>query len=88
MAPSYQGHAACRVEEVLCRYDVCGISQGTTLPWNISTFLRQSYVNPTYLYGVIGNADSLLIATVPYDTVRTVYTSRDNRKLLYYEVLS
>jgi hypothetical protein len=21
------------------------------LPWNISTFLRQSYVNPTYLQG-------------------------------------
>jgi hypothetical protein len=46
--------------------------QGTTLPWNISTFLRKSYVNPTYLYGVIGNADSLLIATVPYDTVRSI----------------
>jgi hypothetical protein len=26
------------------------------VPWNISTLLCEFYVNPTYLYGVIGNA--------------------------------
>jgi hypothetical protein len=58
----HQGHAACRVEQVLCRYDVCGMSQegqictvqySTVLFFKIGTILYCTVLYSNVLYSTV-----------------------------------